>query len=168
MISPGTISVLAGCHSPIHSLLVIMSWRKLYGSFPKLWQIVCIFLHDIGHWGKNYLDDYEAKKVHWILGAEFAMRLFGRKAYFFVASRDVNSPYINRDGPLYKSDKYSWFMAPYWWQYLNCIFEPKLRTEDTIDNSIKIFNQAVKKSIESGSYQESHSFYLNRCKNGGE
>ena len=58
----GTVSALIGCHSIIHGLVVLTAWYKLYGSWPKLWQMVCIFLHDIGHIGLDYLDDYEQKK----------------------------------------------------------------------------------------------------------
>jgi len=163
MISQGTISVIIGCHSPIHSILVLMAWYKLYRKWPRPWQIVCIFLHDIGHWGLNYLDDYEQKKIHWVRGSQIAMRLFGPKGYVFVASHDVNSPYISRDGLLYRSDKYSWSMAPYWWLWSNCIFEPKLRMERTIKNACKIFQESVKMSINTGNFEETHSFYTNRC-----
>ncbi len=75
----GTVSVLIGCHSVIHSLIVLVAWVRLYGKFPVWWQIVCILLHDVGHWGKNYLDNYEEKKQHSILGAKIAGKLFGQK-----------------------------------------------------------------------------------------
>jgi len=144
-------------------MLVLMAWRKLYRCWPKPWQIVCIFIHDIGHWGKNYLDDYEQKKWHWFSGAWIAFRLFGWKGFEFVASHDVNSLYIDRNGALYRSDKYSWSMAPYWWQYLNCIFEPTLRMGHTIDRAIRLFQIQVKRSIKDGSFEETHFFYINRC-----
>ena len=73
----GTISVLIGCHSIIHSILVVKAWKILYGSYPCWWEFVCILLHDIGHWGKDYLSDYEAKKRHWVLGAKVSRRLVG-------------------------------------------------------------------------------------------
>ena len=81
----GTISVLFGCHSIIHSFLVLIAWRKLYGSWPEFWQVVCIFLHDVGHIGLNYLDIFELKKKHWMLGAHIGNKLFGLKAYYFLA-----------------------------------------------------------------------------------
>ena len=80
----GTVSVLVGCHSPIHPLIVLVTWIKLYKTFPSWWQIVCIFLHDIGHWGKNYLDNYEEKKQHSLLGARTAKLLFGQKGYDLI------------------------------------------------------------------------------------
>lgn len=164
MISQGTVSVLVGCHSPIHSILVLMAWYKLYRKWPKPWQIVCIFLHDIGHWGKNYLDDYEQKKNHWKQGAHIAGRLFGWDGYYLVASHDVNSVDLDKDSPLYRSDKYSWVMAPYWWQWSNCVFEPNLRMGHTIKAAIKLFQNQVKKSINTEKFAETHSFYINRCK----
>jgi predicted HD phosphohydrolase len=68
----GTISILFGCHSVIHSYYVLRAWKILYKTYPEPWQAICIFLHDIGHYGLNYLDDYEQKKIHWIKGAEIA------------------------------------------------------------------------------------------------
>ena len=163
-ISQGTISVLIGCHSPIHSLLVLLAWKKLCGYWPMPWQIICIFLHDIGHWGKNYLDDYEQKRLHWIAGANFANRLFGWKGYVFVASHDINSVYIDYGCPMYRSDKYSWSIAPSWWQWMNCIAEPKLRVGYSIKEATRMFRDQVNRGIESGLYPETHSFYLDRCK----
>ena len=75
----GTLSVLFGCHSFVHCTIVLMEWIKLYHRMPKLWQIACIYLHDIGHWGKDYLDDYELKKHHHELGAKVCRYLFGQK-----------------------------------------------------------------------------------------
>jgi hypothetical protein len=45
----GTRSYLIGCHGFFfHPLWVIVAWRKVYGSYPKFWQIVCIFLLSFG------------------------------------------------------------------------------------------------------------------------
>ena len=164
MISQGTISVLVGCHSPIHSILVLMAWYKLYRIWPKPWQIVCIFLHDIGHWGLNYLDDYEQKKSHWGRSAITACKLFGSEGFIFVAAHDTNSIFQYNEHPLYRSDKYSWSIAPYWWMCWDCIVEPKLKTEKTIHQSVKLFQNQVKKSMMAGNFAETHSFYINRCK----
>ena len=120
----GTISILLGCHSIVHSFLVLVSWVKLYGKFPKPWQIVCIFLHDIGHLGLDYLSNFEEKKEHWRFGAEISRTLFGKKGYSFVAG---HCDYSNENrSALYKADKYSWYIAPKWWMYCNAYFEPLL------------------------------------------
>lgn len=80
----GTISVLFGCHSVIHSLCVLRAWRYLYRRWPWGWQIVCIFLHDVGHWGRDYLSNPEEKEDHWYLGAKIARWLFGMKGWQLV------------------------------------------------------------------------------------
>jgi hypothetical protein len=112
MISQGTMSVFFGCHSVIHSILVMIAWKRLYGRRPAFWQGVCILLHDIGHLGLNYLDDYEAKQTHWMLGASLANALFGRKGFDFIAGHCSHSGYPH--SMLYKADKYSWYLAPRW------------------------------------------------------
>jgi len=154
----GTISILFGCHSPFHSVLVLIAWIKLYKEWPKFWQIICIFLHDIGHIGLNYLDDYDQKKKHWILGAKIGRFLFGDKAFYFLAGHDKTSGYeLSR---LYKADKYSWYIAPYWWLYKNAIVEPKLRKDKTIKEHVGYFMEQVKNNIESGKYNSTHELYL--------
>ncbi len=120
----GTVSVLIGCHSPIHSWYTLKAWRVLYGSWPCWWEVCCIFLHDIGHWGKQYLDDPEQKAEHWKLGAKVALVLFGDKGYYLVAGHCRYSSEIR--SWLLKADKYSWLLAPYWWLWMNTVAEPKL------------------------------------------
>ena len=159
----GTKSVLFGCHSPVHSVLVTVAWRKLYGSWPKLWQIVCIFLHDIGHLGTDYLDNYEEKKWHWELGAQIARKLFGYKAFLLVAG---HSSHYRTPSALYKADKYSWYIAPRIWIWLNTFAEPELRVGMGRWEAVNDFKANVKKSIESGKWEETHQFYLERSGNG--
>lgn len=159
----GTVSVLFGCHSIIHSFVVLAAWIKLYNKFPKFWQLVCIFLHDIGHWGLDYLSDVEDKKKHWELGAKVAKKLFGQKGYDFCAGHCIYSNLPK--SALYKADKYSWYIAPYWWEWCNGVSEPLLRQgHTTIHDAIISFRANVKESIESGSYTSTHDFYLERVK----
>jgi len=159
----GTKSILFGCHSVVHSLLVVMAWRRLYGSWPKAWQIVCIFLHDIGHFGLNYLDNYEQKKIHWVGGAKIASYLFGLKGFLLCAGHCVHSG-VPRSR-MYKADKYSWLLAPRWWLLTNTFVEPQLRNGfDSRGDAVDTFREAVRKNIESGTYQETHQFYLQRSK----
>lgn len=156
----GTISVLFGCHSIIHSVLVMLAWRKLYHAWPKPWQVVCIILHDIGHWGKDYLDHPEKKKEHWELGAYVASWFFGLKAYYLTAGHCSHSGY--HKSPMYHADKYSYYIAPTWWLYINSIVEPKLNRGKPIMVAIREFQKQVKESIDSGEYRESHAMYLER------
>lgn len=165
----GTVSVLVGCHSVIHSVLVVISWWKLYGRFPKLWQMICIFLHDVGHWGKNYLDDYEEKKRHWELGAKIAKKIFGQKGYNLIAGHDIHSG-VDKS-LLYKPDKYSWYIAPTWWLWCNILFERKLKRSGlNWMQSIRLWQKSVKENIETGKYESNHVLYLRlmRAKNGRE
>ena len=157
----GTVSVIVGCHSPVHSLLVFLSWKKLHGRWPKLWETGCILLHDVGHWGKDYLTDYEQKKCHWQLGTRLAGFLFGKKGYELVAGHCPNESGFP-ESLLYKPDKYSWYLAPSWWQYWNNEVEPKIRHRLSRRESVRSFRAQVKASIESGCYKPTHQIYLER------
>ena len=159
----GTISILLGCHSPIHSLLVVRAWHHLYGCWPNYWETGCIFLHDIGHLGKDYLNDVDQKRLHWWLGANIAYKLFGFKGYTMCAGHDAHSQY-----PLslmYRADKYSYKYAPYWWLWQNITWEPKLGMGyKTRREAIDKFRKQVDESVDSGEYRSTHDFYLERCK----
>ncbi len=157
----GTVSVIFGCHSPIHSLYVLKAWMKLYGKFPSWWELVCIFIHDWGHIGKNYLDDFEEKKKHWILGAEIARKLFGMKGYSFCAGHCEYSKLPQ--SKLYKADKLSWYKSSRLWSYWYQIFEPKISMGYSKREAYEKFMAQVTKSIESGEYKSTHKLYLERC-----
>jgi len=116
----GTKSYLIGCHQfLIHPLCVLWAWYKWYGAWPKPWQVVCIFIHDIGICGRQYLSDENAKWGHWEAGANLAGRLFGRKAYNFCAGHTPESFIIVSRSDLWYADKYSWVVAPMWWLWNN-------------------------------------------------
>lgn len=157
----GTISVLLGCHSPIHSLYVYKSWVKLYGKPPNYWETVCIFIHDIGHWGKDYLDNLDEKKAHWELGAKIAGRLFGKKGYDLCAGHCEYSGYPR--SKLYKADKLSQLGQSRLWSYWYQTFEPKISMGYSKKEAYERFQVQVKQSIESGQYRGSHEMYLERC-----
>jgi hypothetical protein len=154
ILSQGTVSVIAGCHSPIHSILVVLAWRQLYGSWPKFWQLVCILLHDIGHIGKQYLDDFEQKKEHWILGARIARFLFGEKGYLFVAGHCSYSGVSQ--SLLYRPDKLSWLIAPMWWMRSHALVEPSIGKQHHIDAFLK----HVRENVESGRFESNHVVWL--------
>ncbi len=158
----GTVSVLVGCHSIIHSFAVWRAWCKLYGQLPNLVETICILLHDIGHWGKDYLDNLEEKKKHWELGAVVARKLFGDKGFMLVAGHCEYSPYPR--SKLYKADKYSQYKQPYWWSWVYQTFEPKLSMGYTKREAWENYMKQVTKSIESGEYRGNHQMYLERCK----
>lgn len=155
----GTVSVLFGCHSIIHSIVVIVAWRKWYGKYPRLWQIICILIHDIGHWGKQYLDNYDEKKKHSLLGASIAWQLFDQKGYDLIAGHNEYNGTPRSE--LYAPDKYSWVIAPLWWMMSNALFERKLqRKGSTIRESAVMFKEAMRNNMKTGFNEKGHDIYL--------
>jgi len=67
----GTKSILFGVHAFwFHPITVFIAWVKLYG-IPNFKEMVCIFIHDIGYWGKPNMDGKEGE-THPIWGAMWA------------------------------------------------------------------------------------------------
>ena len=152
-------SVLFGCHSPIHSLVVLVAWVKLHHRLPQFWELICILIHDWGHWNIQYLDDYEAKKNHWQLGARIGKRLFGQKAYDLIEGHCAYNG--QAQSALYRPDKYSWIIAPLWWMWTNTIFEPKLiRPGRSRIQSARDFKEAMRKNWDDGLVKQGHDIYL--------
>ncbi len=158
----GTVSVLVGCHSLVHGYYTRKAWKALYGSSPAFWEGVCILVHDWGHWNTNYLDNLAEKEGHWRLGAKIAGRLFGQKGYALVAGHCTYSGYPQ--SKLYKADKLSWHLAPYWWIVLNNFTEPKIAMGYGKREGARRFKEQVRRSIESGEYRGTHELYLERCR----
>lgn len=72
----GTKSLLFGVHQFLwHPWTVARAWRKLYGKWPRGWEIVAILLHDIGYWGCQTMDGPDGKR-HPFRGARLIYRLF--------------------------------------------------------------------------------------------
>lgn len=155
----GTISVLVGCHSPVHSLVVYVAWCKIYRRPPNWWQTVCIFLHDIGHWGKQYLDNVEEKERHGELGAKVAGKLFGKKGFDLINGH--NTYQGQAKSQLFDPDKYSWVIAPLWWMTSNTYFEPKLvRPGHSHRESARMFKEAMTENAKTGFQERGHDIYL--------
>lgn len=114
----GTKSYLIGCHQfLIHPIIIVIAWKKHFGTMPLLWELICIFLHDIGHIGLDYLSDYKQKKIHYKKGALIADKLFGLKGFLLVAGHTTQSGY--NKSKLFWADKYSRVITPIWWLRLN-------------------------------------------------
>ena len=155
----GTMCVLLVCHSQFHSIIVFVAWCRLYHRPPDWWQTGCIILHDIGHWGKDYLDDYEAKKKHGELGAKIARFLFGQKGYDLVARHNLYAG--TPKSILHDPDKYSWVIAPVWWMMSNCVFEPKLQRRGcTKKESALMFKEAMRENMDAGFMELGHEIYM--------
>lgn len=127
----GTKSYLIGCHQfLLHPIWVLLAWRLEYKSWPKWWEIICIFLHDIGICGKQYLSDDYAKKGHWYWGGHYAGRIvyrFKRQWHLGWVARRFCWGHSSESGfpksKLWKADKRSWLVAPMWWLWLNYYIE---------------------------------------------
>ena len=157
----GTISVLVGCHSIVHSVLVIIAWVIVYKKLPKGWEVVCIFLHDIGHWGTDYLNNIQEKKTHWKLGAKVAKKLYGDKGYEFTAWHCSSS--YSAASKLRLADKHSWIIAPTLWLWSNNVFEPKLiRSGKSRWESGKFWKMEMSNFIKNADYNNlsAHDIYL--------
>ena len=75
----GTKSLLYGAHAWWHHPIILaIAWTKLYGIpwDPRLW--CCFFLHDIGYFGLDKMDD-DVGECHPIVGASCIRRLFGNQ-----------------------------------------------------------------------------------------
>lgn len=71
----GTKSVLWGVHAFWwHPLTVLIAWRKLYKRWPHWWELVAIFCHDLGYWGKPNMDGPEGEQ-HPVFGAVLASQI---------------------------------------------------------------------------------------------
>ena len=154
----GTKSLLFGCHQFVmHPLFIVLAWRKLYHRWPKPWQLVCIFLHDIGHLGKDYLTHYEQKKMHWQLGAKIANKLFGFKGMALISGHTNQSSRGNSNyhSQLFFADKYSRLISPRWWLQLS----DKVEGFDK-DRSLDAWLSMMHKNWESGCPKDSHQIYL--------
>jgi hypothetical protein len=162
----GTKSVLIGCHSVVHPMVVIAAWHKLYGRWPAWWQVVCIFIHDIGIAGRDYLNKPEQKVGHWKRGAKYAWILFGKKGYNLVAGHTSESGYPQSE--LYKPDKVSHMIAPRWWQLVVAKWlEPEIHASEyaqglTPGECVDLWRARVKVNIESGRFVDNHKLYIEK------
>jgi len=134
----GTKSYLIGCHQfLLHPLFVLMAWRLEYKRWPKWWELICIFVHDVGIWGRQYLSDDQAKVGHWQRGAFLAGsivyritrgRLYPRTRRWYllpIRAFDLCAGHSPTESGypismLFRADKRSWLVAPrwlLWWNY---------------------------------------------------
>jgi len=109
----------------LHPIFVLMAWKLEHKTFPKWWEIICIFLHDVGIYGKNYLSDDEAKNGHWETGAYICSHIFLRlkrqttlrfKAYRLCAGHCPEESGFP-ESKLSRADKRSRLVAPMWWTW---------------------------------------------------
>lgn len=115
----GTRSLLFGVHQFLwHPWTVYRAWRYLYGK-PSWREVVCIFLHDLGYFGKPNMDGEEGGR-HPEVGARIAGRLFGDEYRKLVLYHSRH--YANLQGELPSklcwADKLSIAFDPKWFYLL--------------------------------------------------
>jgi len=109
---------------------VLLAWRLEYESWPKWWEVICIFLHDCGICGRQYLSDDTAKNGHWELGADLATKIvwklsginrnYAKGVYVFELCAGHTQESGFPESKLARADKRSWLVAPMiwlWWNY---------------------------------------------------
>jgi hypothetical protein len=136
--------------------MVIKAWRWWFGAWPKFWQIVCICIHDVGLYGRQYLSDRHAKQGHWELGAWWAYRLFGRKGYEFCAGHTPESGEPRSD--LWFADKASWLVAPLWWLWVNYYLDVS-RNGKHVSNPYQ-FRLWIARNLVAQNHFGAHQLYL--------
>lgn len=157
----GTKSYLIGCHQFFfHPLWVLLAWRLEYKSWPKWWEIVCIFLHDVGICGRQYLGDDEIKMGHWIRGARLSAKIIAKFPHKFLGPHlafefcaghcpeESNYP----ESKLFRPDKSSPLMAPMWWLWWNYWIEGFVATP-------RLWKKLVAENLRSRSPIGNHELY---------
>jgi hypothetical protein len=153
IISEGTKSYLLGCHHwLIHPWAVLKAWKKIYRRRPTWREVICVFIHDIGLVGMNYLSGN--KNGHWERGACLAGLLFGRKYFLFCAGHTDESGILPRSD-LFAPDKICWLFIPRrildFWQWFEG-FNSVCTTDEWLDR--------VEKNFAAGFPKTGHQMWL--------
>jgi len=174
----GTRSLFFGCHQfLLHPLWVIIAWRLEYKTFPKWWEIICIFLHDIGICQRQYLSDDRAKVGHWRLGSDLSGEIVGRltnwrgemwyKAVCLCAGHCPEESTFS-ESKLSRADKRSWLVAPMWWLWWNWWVEWHGKGfGTTLYSATAGWKKVVAENLRSESPVGGHELYL-RNRRGGK
>jgi len=157
----GTKSVLFGVHQFLwHPLTVGVAWKRLYKVWPTWREWVCIFVHDLGYWGKPNIDGPEGRE-HPVFGANLASDLLDRKGsmtYFDLTlfhSREYAK--VNKHEPslLCWADKYCVTVEPRWFY----LFRARLSGE------VQEFRSHAPAPICNLSFEEWAAWYENKVIN---
>jgi len=118
----GTKSILFGVHAFwFHPIAVLLAWIELYG-MPNWKEAICIFVHDLGYFGKPNMDGAEGE-MHPVLGAHIAGCYLdgGRRDLYYnlclYHSRTCAKKYGVSPSKLCWADKLCIKYDP-WWFYL--------------------------------------------------
>lgn len=124
LLSQGTVSILIGAHSIVHSYYVSKAWKILYGKKPSVKETICILLHDIGYWGTDYYAN-GSNAGHAELGAKIAGLLFGREYWLLVLGHSASAckKFGIEHSKLERPDEYSWIIQPMFWHKIQNVIE---------------------------------------------
>lgn len=112
----GTKSLLFGVHQVfLHWIFVWIAWRRLYGRRPNLKETLCIFWHDWGYAGAEWMD-LGSGVLHPLLGGRLSDLLFGPSFGDLVRfhSRKVAVMYGAQPSALCAPDKLASLLYPKW------------------------------------------------------
>jgi hypothetical protein len=119
----GTRSVLFGVHAFwFHFITVLLAWIELYG-VPNWKEFVCIFIHDLGYWGKPNMDGAEGEE-HPKRAAEWAY-IHMDKSYYELClfhSRTCAKKHNTEPSKLCWADKLSIKYDPWWFYLMRALF----------------------------------------------
>lgn len=127
----GTKTILFGVHQFfLHPFLVLIAWVKIYKSFPSWRELICIFIHDWGYWGRTNLKDADGDK-HPELGAKIAHWLFDRVEWETMCGFATNGEQTTTRWPV-RSTKWQDFILGHssFYTIRNNITESKLFAPD--------------------------------------
>lgn len=119
----GTRSLLFGVHQFLwHPLTVGRAWRALVGRWPSWREWICIFLHDVGYWGKPNIDGPEGRR-HPEVGAKLVGKLLGPAwaEFTILHSREYAKILGKKPSLLCWADKYSIQFDPIWFYIFRSI-----------------------------------------------
>jgi hypothetical protein len=127
----GTKSLLFGIHQIFwHPFVVCRAWLYLYGR-PSFKELICIFIHDWGYFGKPNLDGerMDEGKYHPALGAKIAGMLFSHKEYLLCAGHSRSyAKLVHVDiSKLCWADKLSFAFEPCWFYLLRARLSGELK-----------------------------------------
>ena len=118
------------------------AWKILYKKAPSFKETICIFVHDLGYWGKNYYTDM-SNSGHAELGAKIAGWLFDKKGSNFYRnlvlghSSAACKKYGLKKSKLERPDEYSWLIANYKWVNWSSNVENYSIPTDVFLNNVK-------------------------------
>lgn len=118
----GLKSVLVGYHAWwLHPFFVAEGWRRIYGFplDPRLW--VAFFVHDLGYWECEHMDDDKGEQ-HPFFGAKIMHALFDRDYwspdywydFCLLHSRSLAKAYRSPISKLAYADKLAFLLYPKW------------------------------------------------------